>query len=447
MTKVVFEEKYYPAVKEKVYRTRLANGLTVALLPKKEFKEVYGSVTVQFGSVDTFVTEVDGDVKQYPGGIAHFLEHKLFEREDSSDLMSAFTSLGADSNAFTSFTKTNYLFSATDYFLENLDLLDELVTSAHFTEASILTEQDIIQQEREMYQDDPDSCLFFSTLANLYPGTPLATDIVGSEESISQINLTNLQENFTKFYKPVNMSLFLVGNFDVERVQDYFESKELKDSDFQEVAREKLFLQPVKPTDSMRMEVSSPKLAIGVRGKREVSEMEVSSPKLAIGVRGKREVSEADCYRHHILLKLLFAMMFGWTSDRFQKCYESGKIDASLSLEVEVTSRFHFVMLTMDTKEPVALSHQFRKAIRNFTKDLDITEEHLDIIKREMFGEFFSSMNSLEFIATQYDAFENGETIFDLPKILQEITLEDVLDAGHHLIDDGDIVDFTIFPS
>ena len=427
MTKVIFEEKYYPAVKEMVYRTRLSNGLTVALLPKKEFKEVYGSVTVQFGSVDTLVTEVDGDVKQYPAGIAHFLEHKLFEREDSSDLMSAFTSLGADSNAFTSFTKTSYLFSATDHLLENLDLLDELVTSAHFTEDSILREQDIIQQEREMYQDDPDSCLFFSTLANLYPGTPLATDIVGSEESISQINLTNLQENFTRFYKPVNMSLFLVGNFDVELVQDYFERKELKVLDVQEVVREKFVLQDVQQTDSMRMDVSSPKLAIGIRG--------------------KREVAEAECYRHHILLKLLFAMMFGWTSDRFQKLYESGKIDASLSLEIEVTSRFHFVMLTMDTKEPVALSHQFKKAIRNFTKDLDITEDHLDIIKREMFGEFFSSMNSLEFIATQYDAFEQGETIFDLPKLLQEITLEDVLDAGHHLIDDGDIVDFTIFPS
>ena len=427
MTKVVFEEKYYPAVKEMVYRTRLSNGLTVALLPKKEFKEVYGSVTVQFGSVDMLVTEVDGDVKEYPAGIAHFLEHKLFEREDSSDLMSAFTSLGADSNAFTSFTKTSYLFSSTAHFLENLDLLDELVTSAHFTEDSILREQDIIQQEREMYQDDPDSCLFFSTLANLYPGTPLATDIVGSEESISQINLTNLQENFTRFYKPVNMSLFLVGNFDVEQVQDYFERKELEDLNVQEVSREKLLLQDVKPTDSMRMEVSSPKLAIGIRG--------------------NQEVAEADCYRHHILLKLLFAMMFGWTSDRFQKLYESGKIDASLSFEIEVTSRFHFVMLTMDTKEPVALSHQFRKAVRNFTKDLDITEDHLDIIKREMFGEFFSSMNSLEFIATQYDAFEHGETIFDLPKILQEITLEDVLEAGHHLIDEGDIVDFTIFPS
>ena len=427
MTKVVFEEKYYPAVKEMIYRTRLSNGLTVALLPKKEFKEVYGSVTVQFGSIDTLVTEVDEDVKQYPEGIAHFLEHKLFEREDASDLMLAFTSLGADSNAFTSFTKTNYLFSATDHLLENIDLLDELVTSAHFTEDSILREQDIIQQEREMYQDDPDSCLFFLTLANLYPGTPLATDIVGSEESISQINLTNLQENFIRFYKPVNMSLFLVGNFDVDQVQDYFERKELEDLDVQEVAREKFVLKDVKQTDSMRMEVSSPKLAIGVRG--------------------KQDVAEDDCYRHHILLKLLFAMMFGWTSDRFQKLYESGKIDASLSLEVEVTSRFHFVMLTMDTKEPVALSHQFRKAIRNFAKDLDITEDHLDTIKREMFGEFFSSMNSLEFIATQYDAYGQGETIFDLPKILQEITLEDVLDAGHHVIDDGDIVDFTIFPS
>ena len=427
MTKVVFEEKYYPAVKEMVYRTRLSNGLTVALLPKKEFKEVYGSVTVQFGSVDTFVTEVDGDVEEYPGGIAHFLEHKLFEREDASDLMSAFTSLGADSNAFTSFTKTSYLFSATDHFLENLELLDELVTSAHFTEDSILREQDIIQQEREMYQDDPDSRLFFATLANLYPDTPLATDIVGSEKSISEIQVSNLKENFTDFYKPVNMSLFLVGNIDVEVVEEYFSKKEKEVSNQFTVSKEQLLLQPVKQTDSLRMEVSSPKLAVAIRG--------------------NGQITEAESYRYNILLKLLFTMMFGWTSDRFQKLYETGKLDASLSLEVEVNSRFHFVILTMDTKEPVSLSHQFRKAIRQFSNDADITEEHLDLVKSEMFGEFFSSMNSLEFIATQYEPMDRGETIFDFPKILQEITLEDVLEAGHRLIDNGDLVDFTIFPA
>ena len=427
MTKVVFEEKYYPAVKETVYKTQLSNGLTVSLLPKQDFNEVYGIVTVQFGSVDATYTSLDKGLRHHPAGIAHFLEHKLFERENVSDLMSAFTSLGADSNAFTSFTKTSYLFSTIDHLLENLDLLDELVGDVHFTEESVLREQDIIQQEREMYQDDPASRLFFATLANLYPDTPLATDIVGSEKSISKIQVSNLKENFTDFYKPVNMSLFLVGNFDVDTVEKYFSQKKLGNLEEMLVRKEKLTLQAVKETDSLRMEVSSPKLAVAIRG--------------------NRQITEAESYRYNILLKLLFTMMFGWTSERFQKLYETGKLDASLSLEVEVNSRFHFVILTMDTKEPVSLSHQFRKAIRQFSNDADITEEHLDLVKSEMFGEFFSSMNSLEFIATQYDAFENGETIFDLPKILQEITLEDVLDAGHHLIDDGDIVDFTIFPS
>ena len=427
MTKVTFEEKYYPAVKETVYKTRLSNGLTVSLLPKQDFNEVYGIVTVQFGSVDATYTSLEKGLRHHPAGIAHFLEHKLFERENSEDIMAAFTRLGADSNAFTSFTKTSYLFSTIDHLLESLDLLDELVGDVHFTEESVLREQDIIQQEREMYQDDPDSRLFFATLANLYPDTPLATDIVGSEKSIAEIQVSNLKENFTDFYKPVNMSQFLVGNIDVEVVEEYFSKKEKKTLEQFTVTKEKLPLQPVKQTDSLRMEVSSPKLAVAIRG--------------------TGQITEEESYRYNILLKLLFTMMFGWTSDRFQKLYETGKLDTSLSLEVEVNSRFHFVMLTMETKEPVSLSHQFRKAIRNFTKDSDLTEEHLDIVKSEMFGEFFSSMNSLEFIATQYEPVDRGETIFDLPKILQEITLDDVLEAGHRLIDDGDLVDFTIFPA
>ena len=427
MTPVTFEEKYYPAVKETVYQTRLSNGLTVSLLPKKQFNEVYGVVTVQFGSVDTSFTLYEKGLQSYPAGIAHFLEHKLFERENAEDIMESFTRLGADSNAFTSFTKTSYLFSTIDQLSENLDLLEEMVTVAHFTEESVEREKEIIQQEREMYQDDPDSRLFFATLANLYPNTPLAADIVGSEKSINNIQLNDLKDNFTTFYKPVNMSLFLVGNFDVDTVEKYFSQKKLGDLEEMVVRKEKLTLQAVKETDSLRMEVSSPKLAVGIRG--------------------AGEVAEEDCYRYNVLLKLLFTMMFGWTSERFQKLYETGKLDASLSLEVEVNSRFHFVMLTMDTKEPVSLSHQFRKAIRHFSSDADITDEHLDLVKSEMFGEFFSSMNSLEFIATQYDPIDGGETIFDLPKILQEITLEDVLEAGHRLIDDGDLVDFTIFPT
>ena len=425
MTRVTFQEKYYPAVKETLYQAKLENGLTVSLLPKNDFNEVYGVVTVYVGSVDTEFTASDSKKKTYPKGIAHFLEHKLFERENSEDIMAAFTKLGADSNAFTSLTNTSYLFSTSDNVAECLDLLDELVTSFNITEESVEREKDIIQQEREMYQDDPDSCLFFKTLANLYPETPLASDIVGTEDSIEDISLEDLRDNFDEFYTPVNSQIFLVGNFDLELMQNYFSQKDVGGCIVQN-PKEPIALHPVKKVESIRMDVASPKLAIGVRT--------------------NSDMGHQDCYRYSVLLRALFTMMFGWTSKRFQSLYETGKLDSSLSLEVEINRRFNFLMLTMDTKEPVAISHQFRKAIQNFATDSDVSEEHLDLIKSEIYGEFIHSMNSLEFIATQYQSHSDETTLFDLPKIIQEMTLDDVLEVGHHFIDNSEIVEFTIFP-
>ena len=425
MTRVTFQEKYYPAVKETLYQAKLENGLTVSLLPKNDFNEVYGVVTVYVGSVDTEFTARDRKKKTYPKGIAHFLEHKLFERENSEDIMAAFTKLGADSNAFTSFTNTSYLFSTSENVAECLDLLDELVTSFNITEESVEREKDIIQQEREMYQDDPDSCLFFKTLANLYPETPLASDIVGTEDSIEDISLEDLRDNFDEFYTPVNSQIFLVGNFDLELVQNYFLQKDVGGCIVQN-PKEPIALHPVKKVESIRMDVASPKLAIGVRT--------------------NSDMGHQDCYRYSVLLRALFTMMFGWTSKRFQSLYETGKLDSSLSLEVEINRRFNFLMLTMDTKEPVAISHQFRKAIQSFVTDADISEEHLDLIKSEIYGEFIHSMNSLEFIATQYQSHSDETPLFDLPKIIQEMTLDDVHEVGHHFIDNSEIVEFTIFP-
>ena len=425
MTRVTFQEKFYPAVKETLYQAKLESGLTVTLLPKNDFNEVYGVVTVQVGSVDTEFTVRDGKKKTYPSGIAHFLEHKLFERENAEDIMAAFTELGAESNAFTSFTNTSYLFSTSDRVIECLDLLEELVTNFHITKESVEREKDIIQQEREMYQDDPDSCLFFKTLANLYPETPLASDIVGTEDSIEDIRLEDLRDNFDEFYTPVNSHIFIVGNFDLELIQNYFLQKDVGVCIVQNL-RETIALHPVKKVESIRMDVASPKLAIGVRT--------------------NSDMSHPDCYRYSVLLRALFTMMFGWTSKRFQSLYETGKLDSSLSLEVEINRRFNFLMLTMDTKEPVAISHQLRKAIQNFATDPDVSEEHLDLIKSEIYGEFIHSMNSLEFIATQYQSHSDETTLFDLPKIIQEMTLDDVLEVGHHFIDNSEIVEFTIFP-
>ena len=426
----VLEKINYSAVGETVYQTVLANGLRVFLLPKNDFNETYGIISTNFGSVDTgIVSRETKQVTQYPAGIAHFLEHKLFEGRQGKDLLLEFTKLGAESNAFTSFTRTSYLFSATDNISENLQLLQELVHRADFTKESILREQDIIGQEIEMYQDNPDYRLFFAALANLYPQTPLAEDIAGTKESISEITVENLKENFSNFYHPSNMTLFVIGNFDLEQIAAEIAEQQEKlvfAGSSEPIEKIPVSLHPVVSTDTYRMEVASPKLAVGIRG--------------------TDFVDKSELYRYKITLKLLFAMMFGWTSKRFQSLYESGKMDNSLTLEVEVEKDFHFVMLTMDTQEPVGLSHQFRSAIKNFDKDPDVTEEHLDTIKSEMFGDFLHGLNSLEYIATQYEPQLMGENLFDLPKILQDISLNDVIKLGHRFIGQCDMTDFTIFP-
>ena len=426
----VLEKINYSAVGETVYQTVLANGLRVFLLPKNDFNETYGIISTNFGSVDIgIVSRETKQVTQYPAGIAHFLEHKLFEGPQGKDLLLEFTKLGAESNAFTSFTRTSYLFSATDNISENLQLLQELVHRADFTKESILREQDIIGQEIEMYQDNPDYRLFFGALANLYPQTSLAEDIAGTKESISEITVENLKENFKNFYHPSNMTLFVIGNFDLEQMAAEIAEQQEKlvfAGSSEPIEKIPVSLHPVVSTDTYRMEVASPKLAVGIRG--------------------TDFVDKSELYRYKITLKLLFAMMFGWTSKRFQSLYESGKMDNSLTLEVEVEKDFHFVMLTMDTQEPVGLSHQFRSAIKNFDKDPDVTEEHLDTIKSEMFGDFLHGLNSLEYIATQYEPHLAGENLFDLPKILQDISLNDVIKLGHRFIDQCDMTDFTIFP-
>lgn len=419
------KEKYYEAVGERVCFTKLSNGLTVHLIPKEDYYETYGIITAKFGSVDTRIL-VNGVEKQYPAGIAHFLEHKLFEDEKGQDFLKRFVQLGSESNAFTSFTKTSYLFSTTSKVTENIQLLLEMVSKASFTEKTISKEREIIQQEIGMYQGSPDYQLFFGALEQLYPATSLADDIAGTKESIANITTENLHENFDLFYHPSQMHLLVIGNFDVDSVCQVLKDYE-KETPRQSIKLERI---PVEKNEVVL---------------NQSSRMNVAIPKLAIAIRGNDLIQQEETFRYKLILKLLFSMMFGWTSQRFQSLYEAGKIDNSLTLEVEVEELFHFVILTMDTQEPVSVSHQFRKAIRQFEKDPDVNQEHLDTIKSEMFGDFLQGLNSLEYSATQFEYFSNGSTSYDLPKILQSISLQDIIRLGHQFIDRAEMIDYMIF--
>ncbi|HFI0456992.1 TPA: M16 family metallopeptidase [Streptococcus suis] len=422
-------EKKYPYMKETVYYAKLDNGLTVVLLPKMDFHETYGVITTNFGALHTHLLLEDGRDIAYPAGIAHFLEHKLFENEDEEDVMNEFAKFGASANAYTSFGQTSYLFSTTQEVLPALSLLQSFVRQPYFTDENVAREQGIIEQEIEMYQDDVDYRLFTGILGSLYPQTPLAHDIAGTVESIGHITAEDLYDNFDLFYHPSNMTLFVIGHFDLDQVWQQISSYQTAQLD---ESKSKFEVKPIEKLPIL---------------KHRTEEFEVSTPKLAVGLRGNDVFEREEIQKYRLCLQLLFAMLFGWTSKRYQSLYEQGKIDSSFQFQLEVTSDYHYLVISGDTQEPITLSSMLMKAVRNFERDEDVNENHLHLLKNEMYGDFIRSLNSLEFTASHFVThYSDVENIFDLPQMIQELQLDDIREAGRRFISNCDMTDFTIFP-
>lgn len=421
--------KQYPYMKEILWQGKLDNGLTVFLLPKKDFYETYGMLTVEFGAIHTKYRLVEENKEVIlPAGIAHFLEHKLFESEDGLDVMEKFAHFGANANAYTSLQQTSYLFSTSKNYLDALELLQTFIFNPFFTVENVEKEQGIIGQEIDMYQDDVDYRLYTGILSSLFPKTALACDIAGTKESIKCITAENLYENHSVFYQTNNMTLVVIGQFDVEEVWENIQllqkNNGLEDKKIESIPLEKL------PILEHRTE-----------------EMEVSIPKLAVGLRGNDLIHEKEMQRYRLGLHLLFAMLMGWTSKRYQMLYEKGKIDSSFSFHIEVSREYHFIVITVDTNEPIQLSSVLRKAIHQFESDLDVNEEHLQLIKREMYGDFIRGLNSLEFTASYFMThYLEGQSIFDIPDMIETIGLSEILAIGRQFISNCDMTDFTIFP-
>ncbi|HFH9838202.1 TPA: M16 family metallopeptidase [Streptococcus suis] len=417
----------YPYLKETIFQGKLDNGLTVTLLPKSDYYETYAILTTEFGAVDS----LRGKGKNFiPVGTAHFLEHKLFETE-SGDALQEFARLGSSANAYTSLHQTSYLFSTTDNIVESLRLLMSITKEIHFTEESVEREKEIIAQEIEMYEDDPDHRLYIGILSKLYPNTPLAVDIAGTIESIQSITYQTLYRCFTTFYQPSNMHLCFLGKMEVEDI--------------------------LQKLDELSNQFNTGEVSVPLIERKEIKKLpilehktdylEVAMPKLAIGLRGNDKIEQNQLQTYRICLNLLFSMLLGWTSKRYQRLYETGKIDASFGFHLDIRSNYHFLIITADTTEPIALSAILRRAIREFEHDSDMSEEHLQLLKKEAYGDFIKSLNSLEVTAGHMASF-NGEkqSFLDTPAILEQIGLEDVLDIGRKFVGQADMTDFVIFP-
>lgn len=426
------EKKVYEQLQEIIYTETLDNGLKVTLLPKNDFHKTYGLFSTNFGSIDNqFVPNGKTEMVTAPDGIAHFLEHKLFEKEDG-DVFNKFGRLGASANAFTSFTRTAYLFSSTSHVSESLTTLLDFVQEPYFTEETVNKEKGIIAQEIQMYEDEPDWRLFFGVLGNMYPKHPLHIDIAGTVDSIMDITPELLYENHATFYHPSNMSLFVVGKLDPEEMMKLIRENQAQKEYAPAEAIKRIFpeetVKDIKPYNFINMTVNRPKSIVGVKGIKEIP-------------------SGIEALKYKTTMDLLLTLLFGPTSANYLKLYDKGVIDDSFSFEFNLDRTFHFIDVSGDTKDSAVFSAEIKKLLLEAKMSSEFTDENLAIVKKRTIGQELQSLNSLEYIANQYSQPIYGEaTLFDVVPIIESITLDEIKKVAEEFMIEDHMTTFHILP-
>lgn len=423
----------YDQINETLYHEVLPNGLTVYLLPKNDYHKTYGLFSTNYGSIDNEFIPYGSDKKiKVPDGIAHFLEHKLFEKEDG-DVFQLFGQQGASANAFTSFTKTSYLFSTTDQVEKNLTTLLDFVQAPYFTEETVNKEKGIIGQEIQMYEDDPNWRMFFGILNNLYPEHPLHIDIAGTVESIEAITADDLYTCYRTFYQPSNMVLFVVGKLEPEKLMELIRTNQ-NAKDFPPAQKIKRYFPDnngdIIAKSSMRSAITRDKFVLGIKG------LDV------LPAEGK------ELLRYKTALNLLFQLLLGNTSQNYLKMYNDGLIDDSFGFEFSLDREFHFADFSGDTDQPGKAAEKVKEILLHFEVDQELSEENLTLLKKKMLGQYFQTLNSLEYIANQFtQSLFGDQTLFDLPEIIESIQLADVLKVGRSFIKEEAFSEFYMQPN
>ena len=428
MKKVKFEN-----LQETLYNEKLENGLDVYILPKRGFSKTYVTFTTKYGSIDrTFIPSGKEEEVTVPDGIAHFLEHKLFEKKEG-DVFQKFSVNGASVNAFTSFTRTSYLFSATEKLYDNTKILLDFVQEPYFTEKTVEKEKGIIAQEITMYDDLPDWRLYFGMIENLYHNHPAKIDIAGTIESIDDITAEYLYECYETFYHPSNMVVFVVGAVDPEEMMEFIKNNQ-NDKTFKDPA-EIVRIFPTEPTTA-----AIPKRSLT---------MDVTKPKVSFGMKcTKVDVEGEEMLVQELASELVLDLLFGRSSTFYTAAYEEGLIDESYSYGYSLENGFGFALISSDTKDPEALEASIRKTIQDLATSWSIKDENLDRLRKRKIGHFMRSLNSIEFIANQFTRFAfNNMNLFEVVPSLEKITMADLQEAFKTFSNDSGHTVFTVIPA
>jgi len=403
------EKQSDPLLRDELYMERLENGLTVAVLVKPGYRQMTGRLAVHYGSVDSrFVNPETGEAVHVPDGIAHFLEHKLFESPEGN-VADRFAELGAESNAYTTHTHTVYYFTTTDHFWSCLDLLLNFVQDPYFTAESVAKEQGIIEQEIRMYLDDPGWRSSANLLEALYVRHPVRIDIAGTVESIRAIDPDLLYLCHRIFYHPSNMVLFVAGDLApaevVERVRQAFAGRRY----------------PAQAGIQRLLPEEPPVIA----ERRRMQELVVSQPILRLGFKEKevgltgRALLERD-----LTTSLILDVVVGRGSALYTRLYEAGLIDQRFGFEHVPEVTFGHTYLTGPTPDPAELEARLLAGFHQ-AQEQGLAADDFERARRKLIGRVINLMNDLDSVAFLFaDGFFKEIRLFDLLPTLDSLTLE-----------------------
>ncbi len=407
-------------IKEKAYIEKLNNGLTVIIIPKENTQKKYVIWGTHFGSIDNrFIMPKTNEEVFVPDGVAHFLEHKMFEQENGRNSLDVLMSLGVDANAYTTNNHTAYLFETTNNFYEALDELMDYVQNPYFTDENVEKEKGIIAQEIGMYDDDPGWQLYMNALDCMYKENAIKIDIAGTVESINKIDKDVLYKCYNTFYNPSNMTLVVCGDFKPEEIMQEIKNRIIEKEKQGEIER-------IYPKDEK-----------GINKKYKETSMPVSKPIFLIGF--KDENTNKDKVKKHIAIEILMNMLVGKSSPLYQKMYDEGLLLAPLDMDYEFTNNYAHVMLTGQSKEPKKVQEELLKQIQNLKQNMD--NKYFERIKKKVYGDYVVEYNNVADIARMFlsDYFK-GINSFDYIEQYNTVTEEYTTEILNEIFDEKNMV-------
>lgn len=406
---------------ETMHITKLENGLDVIIVPVKNVDRKYAMYSTHFGSINyKFKTKEDADEVTVPDGVAHFLEHKLFEQEDGENALDKLTKMGANPNAYTSFNHTSYLFDCTENFNEVFKALMYFVQHPYLTPENVEKEKGIIGQEIQMYDDDPEWQLFFGFVNCLYGNHAITKDIAGTIESISHITPEVLYKCYNNFYKPSNMVICVVGNVDVDETLNLIKEN-VKDNN-----------------DKSKIERFYGEETDGIYKRESIKKMDVNLPLVMFGFKdnfnkerleGGYEKDNIEVVKYDVALQIALELIAGKSSTLFEELYNERLVTREIGLSFSYEEDYAYTAFDAETSNYNEVINRVAKKIDDL-KQNGINEQEFERVKKMLYGNFVKGFNDVSRIATMIvsDYFK-GVNSFDYVEVYNEIDKQFVEEA------------------